>query len=624
MAGLDTIQKFEDGGEVNVKSGTKGQLTVPGNVPLDPTQTAELLKGMQDMLNERTGAMSTFLSGLKDATAWTAGGAQGPSQALAERDRQKLLEQQDIQGIRSNMALLKAAAAQEEQAKANYLGGVGTGAAGSVDASGLPTSTGTSGQIAISAEQKAIEDSLPRFTDKMEARRKYLASRVTESTKKEFAPGMADIVDIYVPGQGNVQMTKAQAERLLNANPNLQAIIDGQRVPAATVLKPDTSTTGGVNANNVGNVREPGKSTGFQQPKDINEGLQIMDKNLQAYAAKGINTLAGVISRWAPPSENDTATLIKNAAQRLGIDPNQPIDLNNPAVRQAVGTAIMLQEKGPQGIFGNKPAAATSAAAVPAKPGESRQEYEQRVKRQEELTKENIESNKESHKQFLDTTNAPNISSRESLNTRWEQWIKKNGPRSDKIVGLMNDPTIVNAVANVLTSGVQTTQGNVGIPGLEEAFQKMQKGVKKEDVEALQEIKQILESRILDVIKKSKGSSSDKDMDAFRTIAGSSKSGIDLINKLQQYDKLSIETDKADRALYDKLRKENKGAIDYGEYNSHPERGDLYKNHADRVRQIAQSQYVPTKAPVRPANVPVGSQYSPSTNSWWLNGKKVG
>jgi hypothetical protein len=121
--------------------------------------------------------------------------------------------------------------------------------------------------------------------------------------------------------------------------------------PTGTPVQAAVPTAGGVNVNNVGNVRPVGSSTGFQQPKDMNEGLQIMDNNLKAYGDKGINTLEGIISRWAPPSENDTPAYIKSAAQRLGIDPKQPIDLSNPAVRQAVGTAIMLQEKGPKGIF---------------------------------------------------------------------------------------------------------------------------------------------------------------------------------------------------------------------------------------------------------------------------------
>ena len=48
----------------------------------------------------------------------------------------------------------------------------------------------------------------------------------------------------------------------------------------------------------------------------------------------------------------DTNAYIKSAASRLGITPNQTIDLSNPVQRQAIEMALFLQEKGPSGIFG--------------------------------------------------------------------------------------------------------------------------------------------------------------------------------------------------------------------------------------------------------------------------------
>ena len=104
--------------------------------------------------------------------------------------------------------------------------------------------------------------------------------------------------------------------------------------------------------NNYGNIRPQGASTGFQSFNSPEEGLAAIDQNLAAYGKKGINTLEDIISRWSPPNENDTPRLIADAAKRLQIHPSQPIDLANPAVRQAVGTAIMYQEQGPKGIFG--------------------------------------------------------------------------------------------------------------------------------------------------------------------------------------------------------------------------------------------------------------------------------
>lgn len=104
--------------------------------------------------------------------------------------------------------------------------------------------------------------------------------------------------------------------------------------------------------NNPGNIRPTGQSSGFQQYGSPEEGLKAIDDNLAAYGSKhGINTLAGVINRWSPSSENDTARLIETASKRLGIKPDQEIDLSDPVQRHAISSAIALQENN---IFGRK------------------------------------------------------------------------------------------------------------------------------------------------------------------------------------------------------------------------------------------------------------------------------
>jgi hypothetical protein len=114
--------------------------------------------------------------------------------------------------------------------------------------------------------------------------------------------------------------------------------------------------------NNPGALMPGGK---LAQYPDMQSGLAALDQNLQNYAKQGVNTLAGVISKWAPPNENNTQAYIADAAKRLGIDPNQKIDLTNPAVRQAVGTAIMLHENGPSGVFGSSQPTGKSFPAPP-------------------------------------------------------------------------------------------------------------------------------------------------------------------------------------------------------------------------------------------------------------------
>jgi hypothetical protein len=117
--------------------------------------------------------------------------------------------------------------------------------------------------------------------------------------------------------------------------------------------------------NNPGAMMPGGK---LAQYPDMQTGLQQMDANLASYGKQGVNTLTGVISKWAPPNENNTQAYIQDVSQRLGINPTQPIDLSNPAVRQAISTGIMLHENGPAAVFRGGSAPQPSGGQIYAAP----------------------------------------------------------------------------------------------------------------------------------------------------------------------------------------------------------------------------------------------------------------
>ncbi len=168
-------------------------------------------------------------------------------------------------------------------------------------------------------------------------------------------PGGAEI------NQMNSYATQAGKNR---AEPAV-GFIDGQPV----FTDKFTAAQGGQPQNNPGNMRPAGASTGFRQFSTPQEGLAAMDQNLQAYAGKGINTLSGIISRWAPPSDNNnTQAYIADVSKRLGVDPNQPLDMSNPVVRQAISTGIMIHEQGSGRLFGQQqaPSGSRSAPLAPA------------------------------------------------------------------------------------------------------------------------------------------------------------------------------------------------------------------------------------------------------------------
>ncbi|OWT62023.1 hypothetical protein [Candidimonas nitroreducens] len=116
--------------------------------------------------------------------------------------------------------------------------------------------------------------------------------------------------------------------------------------------------------NNPGALMPGGK---LAQYPTMEAGLAALDGNLQSYGKQGVDTLSGIIKKWAPPNENNTQAYIQDVSQRLGLSPAQKIDLSSPAVRQAIATGIMLHENGANGVFAapTAPTASTPMAAPP-------------------------------------------------------------------------------------------------------------------------------------------------------------------------------------------------------------------------------------------------------------------
>lgn len=111
----------------------------------------------------------------------------------------------------------------------------------------------------------------------------------------------------------------------------------------------------GFRNNNPGNLRagkvaHPGQQSvdehGFAVFSTPDAGMAAADSNLAAYGRRGINTLRGVVSRWAPPSENDTEAYIAHAADLAGVRPDQKLDLSDPKIRRKVLPAIFQIETG--------------------------------------------------------------------------------------------------------------------------------------------------------------------------------------------------------------------------------------------------------------------------------------
>jgi hypothetical protein len=114
----------------------------------------------------------------------------------------------------------------------------------------------------------------------------------------------------------------------------------------------------GVRNNNFGNIEDgsfaqslpgykgsDGRFAVFETPE---HGMTAMDRLLTSYGKRGINTVSGVIDRWAPSADgNNTGNYSRYVAEKAGFAPTAVIDMNDPAVRQKLAGAMAEFENDP-------------------------------------------------------------------------------------------------------------------------------------------------------------------------------------------------------------------------------------------------------------------------------------
>lgn len=116
-----------------------------------------------------------------------------------------------------------------------------------------------------------------------------------------------------------------------------------------TTFIPQPGSPLGLRQNNPGNLRSWGKAlikNGFAVFSSQDEGLSALAGNLLSYSRHGINTLSGIVNRYAPPGENNTAGYLQALVRATGFAPGQPINLQDPRVLSELMGAIIRQEQG--------------------------------------------------------------------------------------------------------------------------------------------------------------------------------------------------------------------------------------------------------------------------------------
>ena len=114
----------------------------------------------------------------------------------------------------------------------------------------------------------------------------------------------------------------------------------------------------GIRDNNPGNLRpgitpwlgEIAPDGGYCRFIDPEHGIRALCKTLLAYQTKhGLNTIRGIITRWAPAADNnDTEAYIRTVSGDAGIAADNQLDLNDASVLSSLAMAIIQHENGVQ------------------------------------------------------------------------------------------------------------------------------------------------------------------------------------------------------------------------------------------------------------------------------------
>lgn len=206
---------------------------------------------------------------------------------------------------------------------------------------------------------------------------------LTASNAKHFqqdtAPGMPANEGASAAHQSAIESAIEQlvrGERVNVADAILEADfvrpVPAKETPIAAAIReayPDITAPRGVRNNNPGNIERgaqawqgeiAGNDSRFATFETPEAGIRALAKNLIAYNDKhSLNTVEGIISRWAPSKENQTGAYVAAVAKELGVAPGDGLNVRDPATLSKLTTAIIRHENG-----GNPYDAATIRSGV--------------------------------------------------------------------------------------------------------------------------------------------------------------------------------------------------------------------------------------------------------------------
>jgi hypothetical protein len=234
---------------------------------------------------------------------------------------------------------------------------------------------------------------------------------------------------------------------------------------------PERSSIIGQRINNPFNIRqanqdflgETGEESGFVSFESSPFGVRAADKVLTTYGRDyGINTIRGLINRFAPPSENDTRGYVNYISSQLGMDPDAEIDLSDPDLRARILSPMAMLESRTEltpDQIQQQIAEANQRQVTPPVAQVDIPDLDLQFPRETVITTEEIDPQKSPQKQGAKTPT-------ELMNEYFPDSKIKSGIATGRQGAVSRMPELVNRVEGSRRGGIDPTTTNVDLAGL--------------------------------------------------------------------------------------------------------------------------------------------------------------
>jgi hypothetical protein len=456
---------------------SKSGISPSGQIAMDPRQTAELLANMQSMVDERTGAFNTFMSGLKDASAWGSGGERGPSAALALREEAKNKEYKDVYDMRTQMAAYRAAQGQQEafnkQQERLFGGGGGGGGGGAGAGTGRVAAGTVVNGVTVDPETAAALSRARNNEEFNKIFNDFASKRAQARGSMEFNPATYKNDIKFVTPEGKLQYIDAATAKQYRDEGYGQVI-----GPAAPQGRPSNVPVS-VRNNNPGNIVDP-KTGEIRTYATREEGERALEEDLKgkltgqspAYKSRFGEepvTPARLAEVWAPANAKgntpeSTANYGKFIAKTLNVGANEPIEYT-PENLGKIKAAITQFEAG-------TPVSTARAEVAPRQPTSAAAPRRQLTIPEAEAVaaeqKSRAEAQGTAAGKYLGGAEA---TVREASSTSGERIASLNyldglinNPKTSRVFGVFEHPDFASAIGKIVDNGIKLGRlGDVGV-----------------------------------------------------------------------------------------------------------------------------------------------------------------